>query len=49
MKPLRLALYILFYLRDKSQNPFTWEEVKAVSKGVIISKGFINYCQQNSV
>ena len=49
MKPLRLALYILFYLRDKSQNPFTWEEVKAVSKGVIISKGFISSGQKNSV
>ena len=49
MKPLRLALYTLFYLRDKSQNPFTWEEVKAVSKGVIISKGFISSGQQNSV
>ena len=31
MKPLRLALYILFfYVEGKFQNRFTWEEVKAV-------------------
>ena len=31
MKPLELALYILFfYVEGKSQNRFKWEEVKAV-------------------
>ena len=50
MKPLRLALYILlFFVSDKSQNPFTLEEVKAVSKDVMISKGLIGSGHQNSV
>jgi|TARA_Y100000741_G_scaffold117714_1_gene88345 hypothetical protein len=51
MKPPRLALCILFfdYVRSKSQKLFTWEEVKAVSKGVIISQDLINYDQQNSL
>ena len=31
MKPLGLALYILFfYVKGKFQNRFTWEDVKAV-------------------
>ena len=48
MKPPKLALCILFfdYVRSKSQKLFTWEEVKAVSKGVIISQDLINYDQQ---
>ena len=50
MKPLRLALYILFfYVKGKSQNRFTWKEVKTASKGVIISQDFINSGQQTSV
>ena len=51
MKPPRLALCILFfdYVRSKSQKLFTWEEVKAVSKGAIVSQDFINSGQQNSV
>jgi hypothetical protein len=50
MKPLRLAIYILFfYVEGKSENPFTWEEVKATSKGAIISQDFINPGQQPSV
>ena len=50
MKPLRLALYKLFlYVECKSQNLFTWKEVKAVSKGEIISQDLINSGQQNSI
>jgi len=48
MNPLRQAIYILlFFVGDKSQNPFAWEEVKGVSKGVINPNGFISYGQQN--
>ena len=51
MKPPRLALCILFfdYIRSKSQKLFMWVEVKAVSKGVIISQDLINSDQQNSL
>ena len=51
MKPPRLALCILFfdYVRNKSQNPFTWEEIKAVSKAAIIAQDNINSGQQHTV
>ena len=37
------------YVRDKSQNPFTWEEIKAVSKAAIIAQNHINSGQQHRV
>ena len=44
------SLGIFFdYVRDKSQNPFTWEEIKAVSKAAIIAQNHINSGQQHRV
>lgn len=44
------SLAIFFdYVRDKSQNPFTWEEIKAVSKAAIIAQDFINSGQHHRV
>ncbi len=44
------SLSIFFdYVRDKSQNPFTWEEIKAVSKAAIIAQDHINSGQQHNV
>ena len=44
------SLSIFFdYVRDKSQNPFTWEEMKAVSKAAIIAQDYINSGQQHNV
>ena len=44
------SLQVFFdYVRDKSQNPFTWEEIKAVSKAAIIAQDFINSGQHHRV
>tara|TARA_B100001093_G_scaffold473845_1_gene498072 strand:+ start:334 stop:2424 length:2091 start_codon:yes stop_codon:yes gene_type:complete len=44
------SLTIFFdYVRSKSQNPFTWEEIKAVSKAAIIAQDHINSGQQHNV
>ena len=44
------SLGIFFdYVRDKSQNPYTWEEIKAVSKAAIIAQDHINSGQQHNV
>tara|TARA_B100001121_G_scaffold218067_1_gene191369 strand:- start:2276 stop:4366 length:2091 start_codon:yes stop_codon:yes gene_type:complete len=44
------SLQVFFdYVRDKSQNPFTWEEIKAVSKAAIIAQNYINSGQQHRV
>jgi len=44
------SLSIFFdYVRDKLQNPFTWEEIKAVSKAAIIAQDHINSGQQHNV
>jgi hypothetical protein len=44
------SLAVFFdYVRDKSQNPFTWEEIKAVSKAAIIAQDHINSGQQHNV
>ena len=44
------SLSIFFdYVRDKSQNPYTWEEIKAVSKAAIIAQDHINSGQQHNV
>ena len=37
------------YVRDKSNNPFTWQEIKAVSKAAIIAQESINSGQQHKV
>ena len=44
------SLQVFFdYVKDKSQNPFTWEEIKAVSKAAIIAQDFINSGQHHRV
>ena len=44
------SLSVFFdYVRDKTQNPFTWEEIKAVSKAAIIAQNHINSGQQHRV